>query len=198
MSGLRMLRYGVHLPLPQVGDRRNPRCAAGPHVPAGTSTLDTACGMTERYLASTQVTPASYRSSFVLRSCRIAALGCLATLFAVCMSGWGDDDVTVHVYRLRGSYSFGQRGYRSYEPPWFGLTADTEDELHSLAEAIGLYRHFYRPRIVGGATLPVVGHYDLDEGERHRAVAMGARPITARQHARMLRQRVRELGVSKP
>ena len=114
------------------------------------------------------------------------------------MSGWGDDDVTVYVYRLRGSYPLGQRGYRSYEPPWFGLTADTEDELHSLAENIGLYRHFYRPRIVSGATLPVVGHYDLAEGERDRAVAMGAKPITARRHAKMLRQRVRQLGVSQP
>jgi hypothetical protein len=131
-----------------------------------------------------------------LRSCRIAALALLATLFAVRMSGWGDDDVTVYVYRLRGSYPFGQRGYRSYEPPWFGLTADTEDELHSLAENIGLYRHFYRPRIVRGTTLPVVGHYDLDEGERDRAVAMGARPVTARRHAKMLRQRIRQLGVS--
>jgi hypothetical protein len=154
--------------------------------------------MTERYLASTRVTPTTNRSSFALRSCRIAALAFLATLFALRMSGWGDDDVTVYVYRLRGSYSFGQRGYRSYEPPWFGLTADTEDELHLLAENIGLYRHFYRPRIVRGATLPVVGHYDLDEGERARAVAMGAKPITARRHAKMLRQRVRQLGVPKP
>jgi hypothetical protein len=48
---------------------------------------------------------------------------------------WGADDVTVSVYRLQGSSPSGQRGYRSYEPPWFGLTADTEDELHSLAEA---------------------------------------------------------------
>ena len=133
-----------------------------------------------------------------LRSCRIAALACRATLFAVSMSGWGDDDVTVYVYRLRGSYPFGQRGYRSYEPPWFGLTADTEDELHSIAEKIGLYRHFYRPRIVRGATLPVVGHYDLDEGERDRAVAMGAKPVTVRRQAKMLRQQIRQLGVSSP
>jgi len=114
------------------------------------------------------------------------------------MSGWGDDDVTVYVYRLRGSYSFGQRGYRSYEPPWFGLTADTEDELHPLAENIGLYRHFYRPRVVKGATLPIVGHYDLDEGERDRAVAMGAKPITARRHDKMLRQRVRQQASASP
>jgi hypothetical protein len=133
-----------------------------------------------------------------LRSCRIAVLDFLATLFAVRMSGWGDDDVTVYVYRLRGSSPSGQRGYRSYEPPWFGLTADTEDELHCLAENIGLYRHFYRPRIVRGATLPVVGHYDLDEGERDRAVAMGAKPVTARRHAKMLRQRMRQLDASSP
>lgn len=110
----------------------------------------------------------------------------------------GDDDVTVYVYRLRGSYTFGQRGYRSYEPPWFGLTADTQEELHPFAENIGLYRHFYRPRTVGKARLPVVGHYDLDEGERYRAVAMGAKPITARRHAKMLRQRAMQLDVTKP
>src|SRR5215475_8805481 len=113
-------------------------------------------GTTQRYLAWTPVTPTSYRSSFVVRSCRIAPLAFLATLFAVRMSGWGDYNVTVYVYRLRGSYSFGPRGYRSYEPPCFGLTADTEDELQPLAENIGLYRHFCRPRIVSGATMPVV------------------------------------------
>jgi Protein of unknown function (DUF4031) len=112
------------------------------------------------------------------------------------MDSWGDD-VTVYVYRLRGSYTFGQRGYRSYEPPWFGLTADTEEELHPFAENIGLYRHFYRPRTVGGeAGWPVVGHYDLDEGERDRAVARGAKPITARRHAKMLRQRATHPGVT--
>ena len=107
--------------------------------------------------------------------------------------------MTVYVYRLRGSYPFGQsRSIRSYEPAWFGLTADTEDELHPFAEDIGLYRHFYRPRTVGAEKLPLVGHYDIDEGERDRAVAMGAKPVTARRHAKMLRKRVRQLGVSKP
>jgi Protein of unknown function (DUF4031) len=111
----------------------------------------------------------------------------------------GDDDVTVYVYRLRGSYPPGQwRSIRAYEPAWFGLTADTEAELHPFAEEIGLYRHFYRPRTVGAEKLPVVGHYDVDQGERDRAVANGARPITTRLHAKMLRQRATELGVTKP
>jgi hypothetical protein len=113
----------------------------------------------------------------------------MATECAERLVSWGED-VTVYVYKLRGSHPFGQRGYRSYEPPWFGLTADTEEELHPLAEDIGLYRHFYRPRAVGEAILPVVGHYDLDEAERDRAVARGAKPITARRHAKMLRQRL--------
>lgn len=100
----------------------------------------------------------------------------------------GDDYVTVYVYRLRG---MGPIPFsRSYQPPWFALTADTEDELHPFAETIGLYRHFYRPATSAALQqLPVVGHYDLDEGERYRAVANGAHPITWRQHDRMLRQR---------
>lgn len=106
--------------------------------------------------------------------------------------------MTVYVYRLRGSYPLGQSGYRSYEPPWYALTADTEEELHPLAEDIGLYRHFYRPRTVGAARLPVVGHYDLDEGERDRAVARGAKQITARKHDKMLRLRAAQLGVTRP
>ena len=144
------------------------------------------------------MTPRSIRSSFSLQSYRLAALALRATECAVRKAGGGDDDVTVYVYKLRGSYPFGQRGYRSYEPPRFGLTADTEEELHPFAENIGLYRHFYRPRTVGDARLPVVGHYDLDEGERDRAVATGAKPITARQHARMLHQRATQLGFTKP
>jgi hypothetical protein len=106
----------------------------------------------------------------------------------------GDDDVTVYVYKLRGLYPFGPSlGNRSYEPPWFGLTADTEEELHPFAESIGLYRHFYQPRTVGAARLPVVGHYDINQGERDRAVARGAKPITARRHDKMLRQRAMQL-----
>jgi hypothetical protein len=95
-------------------------------------------------------------------------------------------DVTVYVYRLRGMWP--QPGAYSYTVLWFGLTADTEDELHPLAEAVGLYRHFYHPRTPAGPReLPGVGHYDLDQIERDRAVASGARPITWRKRERILR-----------
>jgi hypothetical protein len=106
--------------------------------------------------------------------------------------------VTVYVYRLRGSVPLGQRGYRSYEPPWYALTADTQEELHPFAENVGLYRHFYRPHTAGTKLLPLVGHYDVDQGERDRAVALGAKPITARRHDKMLRLRARDLGVTWP
>jgi hypothetical protein len=96
-------------------------------------------------------------------------------------------DVTVYVYRLRGMGPL--PGAYSYAVPWFGMTADTEDELHPFAETIGLYRHFYHPRTPEGPREPPgVGHYDLDQGERDRAVAGGAQPITWRKREKLLRQ----------
>ncbi len=95
--------------------------------------------------------------------------------------------MTIYVYKLRGLHPFAPR--QSYEPPWFGLTADTEDELHTLAERIGLYRNLYRPPTAAVQHVPGVGHYDLDQGERNRAVANGAQPITARKLDRLHRQR---------
>jgi hypothetical protein len=96
-------------------------------------------------------------------------------------------DVTVYVYRLRGMAPL--PGAYSYAVPWFGLTADTEEELHPFAEAIGLYRHFYHPRTEAGEREPPgVGHYDLDQGERDRAADNGARPITWRKRERILRK----------
>jgi hypothetical protein len=79
--------------------------------------------------------------------------------------------------------------------PWFGLTADTEEELHPFAEDLGMYRHFYRPPMAGSEVPPLVGHYDRDEGERDRAVAKGAIPQTQRQHDKMLRQLAMERGI---
>jgi Protein of unknown function (DUF4031) len=83
----------------------------------------------------------------------------------------------------------------SWPHPWFGLTADTEEELHPFAEDIGMDRQLYRPRMAGSEVLPLVGHYDLDEGERDRAVAKGAIPQTHREHDKMLRQLAKERGI---
>jgi Protein of unknown function (DUF4031) len=101
--------------------------------------------------------------------------------------------VTVYVYKLAGQRA--KFFTQSYPFPWYGLTADTEEELHPFAESIGLYRHFYRPVLSGERQLPLPGHYDLDEGERDRAVDKGARPITTREHKKMRDQRAAELGI---
>lgn len=108
--------------------------------------------------------------------------------------------MTVYVYKYGGQ---GPQplamAFRSPEDawphPWFGLTADTEEELHPFARQLGLYRKFYRPRMAGPQVLPLVGHYDLDEGERDRAVARGAKPLTTRAHDKMLRKLAKERGV---
>jgi hypothetical protein len=105
----------------------------------------------------------------------------------------GGADVTVYVYKLAG-----QRGKfwaQAYPFPWYGLTADTEEELHPFAELIGLYRHFYRPTLSGDKQLPLIGHYDLDQGERDRAVENGARSISTRERKKMLDKQAAELGI---
>jgi hypothetical protein len=102
--------------------------------------------------------------------------------------------MTVYVHKLQGQGRafFG----RTASPdPWFVLTADTDDELHALAANLGLTRIMFRP---GTPALPrqepVAAHYDVTLGERDRAVALGARPITPQEADRMERQRAAGLG----
>lgn len=97
----------------------------------------------------------------------------------------------MYVYKLPGQNPAGARAMTP--PPWFSLTADTEEELHPLADLIGLYRHFYRPSPPAEPLRPrPVGHYDVNEAERLRAIALGARSISARKWARMQRQRAQQ------
>ncbi len=104
--------------------------------------------------------------------------------------------MTVYVYKYGGQ---GPKAMTAAWPrPWFGLTADTEDELHPFAEELGLSRQLYRPRQTGSEVLPLVGHYDLDEEERDRAVAEGAKPLTTREHDKMLRRLAKERGIKLP
>jgi Protein of unknown function (DUF4031) len=88
----------------------------------------------------------------------------------------GEDDMTVYVYELPG-----QRhtlyGISPMSDPWFGLTADTEAELHAFAARLGLSRVMFQPGTAAGPQ-PATGHYDVTEGERDRAVALGAQAIT--------------------
>ena len=57
------------------------------------------------------------------------------------------------------------------------MTADTLDELHAMAERIGLQRSYFQPH-------PRFPHYDLNAGRREAAVCAGAveqrRPVKAK------------------
>lgn len=59
------------------------------------------------------------------------------------------------------------------------MVADTEEELHAMAEAIGMRREWFQPR-----SFP---HYDVAKMRRDRAVELGAREITRRQLAEFMR-----------
>jgi hypothetical protein len=62
---------------------------------------------------------------------------------------------------------------------WSHLVADTEDELHAAALALGLRVEWAQDR---GRTL----HYDLPESLRRRAIRLGvAEPITWRELVRL-------------
>jgi uncharacterized protein DUF4031 len=89
----------------------------------------------------------------------------------------GEEAMTVYVHKLggQGRAFFG----RTPSPdPWFVLTADTDDELHTFAASLGLTRTMFRPGTPAGPhQAPVAGHYDVTAGERDLAVDRGAHPI---------------------
>jgi hypothetical protein len=76
----------------------------------------------------------------------------------------------------------------------FGLTADTEDELHAFAAGLGIRRDPGTP--AGPQQELVTRHYLLTEGQRDRAVELGAHVITAREADKMERQRAAMRGES--
>lgn len=97
--------------------------------------------------------------------------------------------VYVNKLRDRGRLLFG----RTASPlPLFGLTADTEDELHAFAATLGIRRDPGTP--VGQQQELVTRHYTLTEGQRDRAVELGAQVITAREADTMERQRAATRG----
>lgn len=52
------------------------------------------------------------------------------------------------------------------------MAADTLEELHAMAERLGVRRHFQ--------DRPGAPHYDICKMNRERAIALGARPVTSR------------------
>lgn len=68
---------------------------------------------------------------------------------------------------------------------WSHLVADTEQELHAFAAAMGIRRAAFQDR----DGRPHHAHYDLPERARPKALALGAVPVSWRELGRMLRDR---------
>jgi len=67
---------------------------------------------------------------------------------------------------------------------WSHLLADDHEELHRLADRLGLRRAWFQEHRRHRA----LNHYDVTEDTRHRAIALGAVPITWREAGRMIRR----------
>ena len=98
--------------------------------------------------------------------------------------------MTVYVNKLRRQVWIFMGGRTAPPPPLFGLSADSEDELHAFAEKLGIRRNPGTPLTPAGFMQePFALHYTLTQGERDRAVALGAQAISARQASKLERQR---------
>lgn len=102
--------------------------------------------------------------------------------------------MAVYVNQLRGQSRF-LLGRTAAPPPLFALTADAEDELHAFAGQLGLRRD---PSAEAGSQPHITRHYTLTEGERDRAVELGAKAITAREADKMEQQRAAIRGERQP
>jgi len=67
------------------------------------------------------------------------------------------------------------------------MIADSEDELHAMADKIGVDRKWYQG-----------DHYDIAQSKKKLAILAGARPITLRQLACMAMKRRRGLPLGTP
>ena len=74
------------------------------------------------------------------------------------------------------------------------MLADTPEELHAMAVAIGLKRQWYQ-----GPDKASFPHYDLSLSRRAAAVAMGAKEITRQEcaaHMRAVRRQLISEGIT--
>ena len=69
------------------------------------------------------------------------------------------------------------------------LLADTRDELHAMAEQLGIPRRYFQDH-------PWRWHHDLPEPLRPRAVELGAQEVTMHQVGALLKRRRADLGMS--
>lgn len=84
-------------------------------------------------------------------------------------------------------------------PPLFALTADSDDELHAFAARLGIRQDPGTPATPAGFVQDaVVRRYLLTQGERDRAVELGARSISARKAGKIERQQAAVTGEPQP
>ncbi len=76
---------------------------------------------------------------------------------------------------------------------WSHLTADTRDELHQFAAALGLRRTWFQTCKRSSACQPaqrcVHWHYDVTDAKRSEAIAAGAQAIGIRDMGQLIRAR---------
>ena len=70
---------------------------------------------------------------------------------------------------------------------WCHLTADSEEELHAFAAALGLERSRFQTK----PERPWVGHYDIPDDKRDEAVALGAVELTLKEAGAQLARKRR-------
>jgi len=105
-----------------------------------------------------------------------------------------EDAGAVYVNKLKGLWRL-LMGEVAPPHPLYVLTADTEDELHAFAMRLGICRDPGTPATPAGFCAGVVSrHYTLTEGERDRAVELGAQVISARKADKLERQRAATRG----
>lgn len=73
----------------------------------------------------------------------------------------------------------GPRGYSR----WCHMFADTEEELHAMAERIGMRREWFQDRRKGDHRFP---HYDLVPSKRALAVKFGAEQVDRRRFCELV------------
>lgn len=71
------------------------------------------------------------------------------------------------------------------------MVADSIDELHAFATALGLKRSWFQCPASGKTR---IAHYDLTQGKRSEAIALGATVIDRREFVRRLRASKQELA----
>lgn len=74
---------------------------------------------------------------------------------------------------------------------WCHMFADTLDELHEMAAAVGMKRAWFQNH-------PSLPHYDLVPSRRQRAVALGAQEVTRREMSEFMRQKRMEATNATP